>query len=137
MSFLSLIMSTRFIHICECMSLSFLLSAFLSPFLHPSLPLFLSLLSSPIPSAFLFFLEGVFHWMINQPVHQFIFFTFIFLRVAYNCLTTLCQFLPYSSVDQLCVYIHPLTLELPPTPSPHPSRPSQSTELRSLLAASH
>ena len=46
--------------------------------------------------------------------------TFLFL-LEYNCFTMLCQFLLYSEVNQLYVYLYPLPLGLP---SHHPSPPS-------------
>ena len=68
-----------------------------------------------------------------------IFFTSL---LEYKCFTMLCQFLLYNKVNQLYVYIYPISppscIFLPPSLS-HPSRSSQSIELISLCyaAASH
>ena len=55
--------------------------------------------------------------------------------LEYNCFTMLCQFLLYSEVNQLYVYIYSVPLE-PPTPiSSHQSRSPQSTKVSSLCSA--
>ena len=68
-----------------------------------------------------------------------------FFKLRCSCFTVLCQFLLYSEMNQLCVYMYPHPLghpshpPIPPSNPSHPSRSSQSTELSSLCytAASH
>ena len=58
-----------------------------------------------------------------------------FLNISFllecNCFTMLYSFLLYNKVNQLYVYIYPLSIESSPPPL-HPSRSSQSTKLSSL-----
>lgn len=37
----------------------------------------------------------------------------LFFKLDYNCCTALCQFLQYKSMNQLYIYIGPLSLESP------------------------
>ena len=47
----------------------------------------------------------------------------------------LCGFLLYNKANQLYIYIYPHPFSLPPTiPPSHPSRSSQSPELRSVFS---
>ena len=78
----------------------------------------------------------------SPPYLSFSFFCFLTSLLEYNCFTMVYQFLLYNKVNQLYVYIYPISppssVSLPPS-LPHPSRWSQSTELISLcyVAASH
>ena len=68
-------------------------------------------------------------------IFYFIFYTSL---LEYNCFTMPCQFLLYNKVNQPYAYIYPhipSLLSLPPTPSSHPSKSSQITELISLCYA--
>ena len=60
-----------------------------------------------------------------------------FFLLRYNCFTMQCQFMLYNKVNQLYVYIYPISWIFPPTS--HPSRSPQSTKLSSLryTAGSH
>ena len=51
-------------------------------------------------------------------------------KLGYNCFTMLCQILPYNEVNQPYLYVYPFPLNLPPTPSSHPSRSSQKTKMK-------
>ena len=64
---------------------------------------------------------------------SFFFFLFFYFKLLYSCFTRLCQFLPYSKVNQPHVHLYSLPLGHPSStlPTLHPSR-SQSRELSSL-----
>ena len=70
-------------------------------------------------------------WQASSTRHYFL--------LEYNCFTMSCQFLLYSMMSQLSMYIYPLPLEPPLHLPSHPSRSSQSTEQNSLCftAGSH
>lgn len=58
-----------------------------------------------------------------------------FFTVGYSHFTMLCQFLLFSQVNQLYIYIHRLPLGLPPHPTPIPSiqvTPEHQAELAVL-----
>ena len=61
--------------------------------------------------------------------HIFFQLYFLIVLLEYSCFscTTLCWFLLYNEVNQLCVYIYPLPLE--PPLSPAPPRPRHPTPL--------
>ena len=65
--------------------------------------------------------------------------SFFFFSIGIHLLYNVMLVSAVKQKNPLYVYIHPLPLEPPSHPLPHPSRPSQSPELRSLcyIAISH
>ena len=79
---------------------------------------------------FLLFLDSVYPWAgtcwLCELVFCFCFLFFLTSVLEYNCFTMVCQFLLYSKVNQLYIYIYPhisSVLRLPPSNPPYPTPP--------------